>query len=137
MRSLLLYVVFFVATALLPGGDYWGTLVVHPDSPYARKNVHVRVHPNKAHDKATITLYDIKFSRFMPVKLDIIIPDVKMSQRGNTYILSGSDIVPLKGGEPYPSRKVSEIEGTLTQGTLNMSLTIGSAPIRYSGAAKK
>lgn len=133
MKSFILSILLCVFVASVPFGNYKGDLVVRPSSPYTMKDVKVRVVPNSARDKATIYLYQIKFSRLMPVKLDITLPNVSMTQSGNKYLIKGENIVPLKGGKPYPSRMVSFVKATLDEGNLDLNMCIGSAPIRFVG----
>lgn len=124
---------FTLLMSITLGGKFVGTLTVHPDKPFVLKNVRANVVAGKSANTASIILHDVKFSPFMPVRLTITIPDIVVSPIENGYQFSGSNIVPIKGGKPYASRKVSELRGRQIGNTISLSLTIGTAPIRYQG----
>lgn len=132
LKTLLLSALLALA-ALAIGESYLGVLTVRPESPYQMKNIEVTIAPNKTSNTANITLHHVKFSPMMPVRLTIVIPNVTMTAIEGGVQFSGNEIVPLKGGKPYASRKITHLSGKRIGSRISLSMTIGSAPVRYQG----
>lgn len=113
-----------------------GRLTVRPESPYVMRDVAVDVSWDKSGNTALVTLHHVKFSRMMPVRLTIQVPQVKVTPIAGGFQLSGDNIVPLKGGSPYPQRMVRRLQGTVKGSKLSLHLTIGTAPIHYEGESR-
>lgn len=134
LTLLMLVIVAFIPPAIAQRVEHFhGKLTVRPESPYVMTNVAVDVAWDKSGNTAIVTLQRVKFSRMMPVRLTIQVPHVKVSPNAGGWQLSGSDIIPFKGGSPYPQRMVKRLQGTIKGNKLNLQLTIGTAPIHYEG----
>lgn len=131
MRSPLL--ILLIWSLMTKGLIFTGTMVVRPESPFVIENMQVTVDEANSHGETTIHLHKVKFSKMMPVRLNIDIPHVKVTRNGSIQSFQGNDIVPQKGGKPYHSRIVKNLTGTLDRNRLKLALTIGDAPIRYDG----
>lgn len=125
MRQFLILSLLILCFTLVDATDYVGTMVVG-NGIYTQKGVRVSV----AGD--TLTIYDAKFSFFMPMRLDVSIPNIK--QEG--VIFEGDNITPLVKGEPYTKRRVNKLRGVATNNTLNMHLYFGDKKLTFNGTKR-
>lgn len=86
--------------------------------------------------KCDITIAQVKFADKMPVRIDMTIPGVSISNLG---VLSGNNIVPLAAGGPFPAYTITDLQGVVEK-TLNgqytgivLGMKCGSYPTSYSG----
>ncbi len=129
---------------------YVGTMTI---GNYERSNVEAVVKTNGT--VADVLLYDVKFARMMPVRIDVVIPMLAMlkPQRpdGNaepqdaairrTYhihaIITGDNITPLSKDKPYPKYQIRQFHGRQDAGRFAFTATIGSKPVSYKGTMVK
>ena len=71
----------------------------------------------------------------MPVTIDVTIPagPVTVSTTGISF--SGTDIIPTAMGGPVERYKVTNLTGSIVDGSINFSLNFGSYPTRYAGTS--
>lgn len=131
MKALMMCLLMWLFAAV--GGNYYGELTVRPDRPFKMEKVRVQVDGNVDKGSVTVKIYKVRFSKMMPVRLDITIPGVKVVKNGNGYSLSGNGIVPSNGNKAYPSRMVRNLKGSMTGDQLYLEMTMGEAPLRYKG----
>ena len=118
--------------------DYVGTMVVG-DGSYTMKEVRVALAAN-----GDMTMYNVKFARLMPFRVDVVIPGVtlmpeedgKRASEVESWRLSGEGIVPTISGKPYPSRIATQMQGTATDKQLQFSVLFGGKKLQYSGQHK-
>ena len=108
--------------------EYMGTMRM--GSGYTLENVHVSMG-----EKGCITLYHVKFARLMPVRVDVVIPDVKKRKDGERTILSGDNIIPTLKGKPYPNRTITKLHGQADVQYITFRCLLGDKEMQYSGKA--
>ena len=118
----------------LTNETFQGTLVVDQTdgSAYTQENVKVGC---AITDTAgmVLTFNQVSFSEKMPVKLDITIPHVEYTVNAGIYTLSGNNIVPLAMGGEFPKYTITNLSGTIQDGTLSVSMNCGSSPLKFTG----
>jgi len=84
-------------------------------------------------EQGNLTLYRVKFARLMPIRVDVLIPQVTRENER----LSGEDIIPSVDGKPYPERIVTGLHGTADPQSLDFHCLIGEKEMHYSGKLKQ
>lgn len=90
---------------------------------YKREKVEARL--TAKNNTATLFLYDVKFSRFMPVKVDVSIANLKLIKQNNKTTISGNNITPTVKGKGYDKYKVTDFSGSVTKEGLVFSTFMG------------
>lgn len=108
-----------------------GTMTV---GTYKREKVEARL--TAKNNTATLFLYDVKFSRFMPVKVDVSIANLKLIKQNNKTTISGNNIIPAVKGKGYDKYKVTDFSGTVTKEGLVFSTFMGDKKVTYKGKLK-
>jgi|GEM_PF-3465171 len=101
---------------------------------YKRENVEVKLIAKN--NTATLFLYDVKFSRFMPVKVDVSIANLKLIKQNNKTTISGNNITSTVKGKGYDKYKVTDFSGTVTKEGLVFSTFMGDKKVNYKGKLK-
>lgn len=109
--------------------SYVGTMEI---DGYTRKNVDVRLARTQ---QGTIVLYmyNVKFARLMPVKVDMEIPGLTLADGR----LQGNGIVPTSKGKPYDKYRVTRFNGTADTEKITFSCFLGDKQMKYSGLRVK
>lgn len=109
--------------------NYIGTMEI---DGYTRKNVDVRLARTQ---QGTIVLYmyNVKFARLMPVKVDMEIPGLTLADGR----LQGNDIVPTSKGKPYDKYRVTRFNGTADTEKITFSCFLGDKQMKFSGLRAK
>lgn len=107
-----------------PAQTYVGSMTT--DS-YTRRDVTARL--QRQGDRATILIFNTKFARMMPVKVDVEIPEVVV----DSTALRCRQVVPTSNGKPYPKYTVRNLRGTADGRSLRFSCTMGGKQVTYSG----
>ena len=109
--------------------SYIGTMEI---DGYTRKNVDVRLARTQ---QGTIVLYmyNVKFARLMPVKVDMEIPGLTLADGR----LQGNGIVPTSKGKPYDKYRVTRFDGTADTEKITFSCFLGDKQMKYSGLRVK
>ena len=108
-----------------------GTMTI---GTYKREKVEARL--TTKNNTATLFLYDVKFSRFMPVKVDVNIANLKLNKQNNKTTISGNNITPTVKGKGYDKYKVTDFSGTVTKEGLVFSTFMGDKKVYYKGKLK-
>lgn len=125
LLTLLLLLLGLAATAQ----NYIGTMEI---DGYTRKNVDVRLARTQ---QGTIVLYmyNVKFARLMPVKVDMEIPGLTLADGR----LQGNGIVPTSKGKPYDKYRVTRFNGTADTEKITFSCFLGDKQMKFSGLRAK
>ena len=109
--------------------SYIGTMEI---DGYTRKNVDVRLARTQ---QGTIVLYmyNVKFARLMPVKVDMEIPGLTLADGR----LQGNGIVPTSKGKPYDKYRVTRFNGTADTEKNTFSCFLGDKQMKFSGLRAK
>ncbi|MBQ9253596.1 MAG: hypothetical protein IJ213_08105 [Bacteroidales bacterium] len=102
---------------------------------YTRENVVAKLSTKGS--VGTIELFDVKFSRFMPVTVDAVIPQIKVTKNGNKTLLTGNNIIPTVKNKGYEKYKVTNFSGTIVSNNINITTMMGNKKVIYSGKLKQ
>ena len=107
------------------------------DVDYTTEDVAVKVDYDKEAGTASVLLRQVKFVPWMPVTLDLLLQDVRATSNGTVVSLSGRDILPVE----YPSMAeaddyfVTSLGGSLTEHSLELSLSFDDYTVKYTGSS--
>lgn len=99
---------------------------------YETKDIKVKFNKD-SETSSTLSIYKVKFVPQMPVTIDLDLPGVSYAATDASYTLSGNNIVPTMGGNPFDRYTATNIEGTANKDALSFSLYFGEYPTRYEG----
>lgn len=105
--------------------EYIGTMQMA--SGYTLDDVRVSID-----EKGCLTMYRVKFALLMPLRVDVVIPQVK--QEGEK--LSGDNIIPTVSNKPYPDKIVTKLNGTISSNSISFSCLFGGKGMEYKGQKK-
>ena len=108
-----------------PAQTYVGSMTT---DGYTRRDVTARL--QRQGDRATILIFNTKFARMMPVKVDVEIPEVVV----DSTALRCRQVVPTSNGKPYPKYTVRNLRGTADGRSLRFSCTMGDKQVTYTGS---
>lgn len=106
--------------------DYVGTMRM--ESGFELHNVRVELDPS-----GRITLFDVKFARLMPVRVDVMISNVQQRKQCGQTILSGDDIVPVVNRKSHPDRIVTKLRGRADKQSLSFNCFLGGKGLHFEG----
>lgn len=110
---------------------------VSHDQPFIMDSVHVET-VIVTDTTLDIKLYGISFSSKMPVRIDMVIPSARYTRTSTQITISGENIIPTMGGNPFDRYVITGLTGTLTADSLNFSNSYGSYDgCTYAGKIKK
>lgn len=125
-RFLILFLM--VLSFRLMGQTYIGTMKVED---YTRENVEVKLARGQ-NGSVVMTMYKVKFSRLMPVKIDVEIPS--LSLKGT--VLQGNDIIPTSSGKKYEKYTIYNLNGAASSSQLDFTCLMGTKHIAFKGRRK-
>lgn len=99
---------------------------------YERKDVTVRI-AAKNERQAVLSMYNAKFSRWMPLTVDFDIWPVTLDENQR---LSANNVIPTYKGEKQEKRIVRQLSGAVTGNTLTFKCLMGDKNVSYSGKSK-
>lgn len=138
MKQTVLLLALLGSLLCLKAQSYVGTITV---GSYTQRNVEVQLDvatereqcPSKGASTpkgcATMTIFNVKFSYMMPVKLDVVIPSLTLS---GTH-LTGNNITPLSNGKRYDKYLVRNLVGTADGRHLTFSCLMGKKRLTFNG----
>jgi len=121
-----LFILLCMLPLLVGAREYVGTL--HVGESLTLENVRVEVLENNS-NQVTLRLHRVKFSRWMPVRLDIDIPNVQ-EKNG---VLSLQHTIPLMDGKPYEKKHAKNLHGRVSTSALSFSLILGQSEVKFEG----
>ena len=129
MNRVALFFLLTIFGGALKAQNYTGTITV---GNYTQKGVEAKV--QKLPDNTVaVTLFHVRFSSLMPVRLDVVIPTLTL-EKGH---LSGRDIVPLGDGKRYEKYLVRDFQGTVDATRLSFACLLGKKQLTFNGTRKK
>ena len=130
MKRLLLSVLCaMLLSATAAAQSYVGTLNTNG---YERKDVTVRI-AAKNERQAVLSMYNAKFSRWMPLTVDFDIYPVTLDENQR---LSANNVIPTYKGEKQEKRIVRQLSGAVTGNTLTFKCLMGDKNVSFSGKSK-
>ena len=127
-----IFSILFVLSVFCLAQTFIGTMTVET---YKREKVEVKLIAKN--NTATLFLYDVKFSRFMPVKVDVAISNLKLNKQNNRTTISGNNIIPTVKGKGYNKYKITNFSGNVNKESLTFSTMMGNKRVSYNGKIKK
>ena len=109
-------------------GKYKGDLTI---DGYTRNGVVVEFHEKAG--KVDCLLHKVKFSRFMPVTVDMQIKGLQKSVKAKQTYMTGQNIVPMIKNEPYTKRIVTTFQAVADERHVKMTMTIGDKKTIFVG----
>ena len=125
IQTLTMALMAMVATAQ----SYVGTMEVNG---YTRKEVVVQLAKTKQ-GELVLKMFNVKFARLMPVKVDVDIPGITL----NGSRLQGNNIIPSSKGKPYERYRVTKLDGKADSQQISFTCMMGDKPVKFSGKRKK
>ncbi len=129
MKKIIIVLVFLVVGFVASAQTYIGTMT---SGNYTMENVVIKL-TKASNGLVTATLYDVKFARMMPVKLDVSIPT--LSYVGTE--LQGDNIVPVSKGKKYEKFLVRKLVGTADAQRMDFSCQMGKKKVTFKGKRMK
>ena len=99
---------------------------------YERKDVTVRI-AAKNERQAVLSMYNAKFSRWMPLTVDFDIWPITLDDNQR---LSANNVIPTYKGEKQEKRIVRQLSGAVTGNTLTFKCLMGDKNVSFSGKKK-
>ena len=96
---------------------------------YERNDVTVRI-TAKNKQQAVLSMYNAKFSRWMPLTVDFDIYPVSLDDNQR---LSANNVIPTYKGEKQEKRIVRQLSGAVTGNTLTFKCLMGDKNVSFSG----
>ena len=106
--------------------EYVGTLQMA--SGYTLSDVRVSLD-----EQGNLTLYRVKFSRMMPVRVDVVLPNVTLRQDSTTTVIFGDNIIPTMDGKPKPERIATQLQGNADDSSITFRCLLGGKGIQFQG----
>ena len=99
---------------------------------YERKDVTVRI-AAKNERQAVLSMYNAKFSRWMPLTVDFDIYPVTLDENRR---LSANNVIPTYKGEKQEKRIVRQLSGAIIGNSLTFKCLMGDKNVSFSGKSK-
>lgn len=117
--------------------NYVGTITVGEGSvTFSEDSISIET-SKLSNGKMNAKLLQVKFAQAMPVRIDMEINGIDyIKQSTGSYTLTGDNIVPIVMGVEYPSYTITNLNGTIINDVLSLSMTCGSYPVTYTGTLK-
>ena len=128
-RLLLSALCAMLLSATAAAQSYVGTLNTNG---YEKSDVTVKI-TKKTQGQATLSMYNAKFSRWMPVKVDFDIYPVTLDENQR---LSANNVIPTYKGEKQEKRIVRQLSGAITGNSLTFKCLMGDKNVSFSGKSK-
>ena len=114
--------------------DFIGTVsVCYEESWFNNEIIGVRYSPAEDGTSATITIFKIRFVPKMPVRVDVAVPDIRLTMSDGVAHLDCDYVIPLALGGDYPKYTVTDFSGTQKGDELEFSLNFGIYPTVFRG----
>lgn len=112
---------------------YKGTMVVDQNDGTNYTQEDVEVDYEIKDGKLNFVMYQVKFAKGMPLKLDMVVEGADYVENDGTYTISGDGIVPYAMGGPFEKFTITELNGTITDTEFEMEFMCGEYPVTYAG----
>ena len=99
---------------------------------YERKDVTIKI-TAKNQQQAVLSMYNAKFSRWMPLTVDFDIWPITVDENQR---LSANNVVPTYKGEKQEKRIVRQLTGNMDASTLTFKCLMGDKNVSFSGKRK-
>ena len=110
----------------LSATEYVGTLRMA--SGYTLSDVRVSLD-----EQGNLTLYRVKFSRMMPVRVDVVLPNLTLREDSTTTVILGDNIIPTMNGKPKPERIATQLQGHADGSSIEFHCLLGGKGMQFQG----
>ena len=128
-KTIFATVLAILLSAMATAQTFVGTLTTNG---YNKNDVTVKITAKTA-GQATISMYNAKFSRWMPLTVDFDIWPVTLDDNQR---LSTNNVIPTYKGEKQEKRIVRQLSGAVTGNTLTFKCLMGDKNVSFSGKRK-
>ena len=114
---------------------YSGTVITNEGKKdeFTQKNIKVQISKSDDDNYLEIKMLRIKFAKAMPVTIDMLLQDIKLTKDGESYTFSEDKIIPFTLGAYHERHTVYDLEGRLTENKLSFTFTSHDSPASYDG----
>lgn len=112
---------------------YKGTMVVDQNDGTFYTQEDVEVDYEIKDGKLNFVMYQVKFAKGMPLKLDMVVEGADYVDNDGNYTISGDGIVPYAMGGPFEKFTITNLNGTITDTEFEMEFMCGEYPVTYAG----
>lgn len=152
MKNKLISVIFVLAAMMASckkaptmitgeSSDYSGKMCVeYQGEDFTQENIQVTAEFNDDSTRLDILLNKVKFVPAMPVRIDVTIMDIPVTQNNDgSFTIAADDIVPWAMGGPYDTYRVDELSGFISKESLDFEMIFFNTkknegyPTEYSG----
>ena len=112
---------------------YIGTMTVDQNDGTFYTQEDVEVDYEIIDGKLNFVMYDVKFAKAMPLKLNMVVEGVDCLGAIGNYVLAGNGIVPYAMGGPFEKFTITELVGAITNNSMTLSFKCGEYPVTYEG----
>lgn len=112
---------------------YKGTMVVDQNDGTFYTQEDVEVDFEIKDGKLNFVMYQVKFAKGMPLKLDMVVEGADYVDNDGNYTISGDGIVPYAMGGPFEKFTITKLNGTITDREFEMEFMCGEYPVTYAG----
>ena len=99
---------------------------------YEKSDVTVKI-TKKTQGQATLSMFNAKFSRWMPLTVDFDIYPVTLDENQR---LSANNVIPTYKGEKQEKRIVRQLSGAVNGNSLTFKCLMGDKNVSFSGKSK-
>ncbi|MBR1770372.1 MAG: hypothetical protein IJ748_07955 [Bacteroidales bacterium] len=134
MKKLISLAALFILSVVfstLSAQTFKGTMTVND---YVRENSEVKVIIKG--EKANVTIYKTKFSRMMPITVDVNIDNLKATKKDGKIYITGKGIVPTSKGKKYEKYTVKTFNGVIDNKTFKVNTAFNDKKVTYLGKQK-
>lgn len=112
-----------------------GTLTVNQlnGTFFVMDSVSISMTDNDTTNTMDMIMYQVKFSSRMPIKLDMTVRDIDYVSHQGGSVLSGDSIVPFAFGGPFADYTITNLNGTIAEDSLTLSMNCGRYPLTFKG----
>lgn len=129
IKKIILTLTLLFLTLAATAQSYVGTMEI---DGYTRNNVDIRL-ARTLQGTIVLYMYNVKFARLMPVKVDMEIPGLTLADGR----LQGNGIVPTSKGKPYEKYRITRFNGTADTEKIAFTCLIGDKQMKFSGLLAK
>jgi len=126
MKKKLIVLLNLLFCLSLSATEYVGTLRMA--SGYTLSDVRVSLD-----EQGNLTLYRVKFSRMMPVRVDVVLPNVTLREDSTTTVILGDNIIPTMNGKPKPERIATQLQGNVDGSSVVFHCLLGGKGMQFQG----
>lgn len=112
---------------------YKGTMVVDQNDGTFYTQDDVEVDYEIKDGKLNFVMYQVKFAKGMPLKLDMVVEGADYVDNDGSYTISGDGIIPYAMGGPFEKFTITKLNGTITDTEFEMEFMCGEYPVTYEG----